>query len=275
MSNVNFKNKKVWIDGKILYPNLDAYYAPYKFVDDFNKTYQFIDFVNEENSIVKSLVLLNGEVLQKNNSTKEILTYKTQFADIYDFVQLHKTGELKAKPLKMETMLYNMFLKIKKKNNDQITEKLVSDVILPYYSYTALDKITEHAVKQLDSLLSTIEDSKVYDHAFLEKFIYCYIDGYLYPVKYETEIEKFRNIDSANKLLDLIKTKKIKVNPFHKPFIKITLKTFEKDSEEEPILINLNKQLETELTETTSREDIIIAASRIMYEDTERFAKQL
>lgn len=275
MSVVKLKNKKVWIDDKQMYPNFDAHYASYKFIDDFNHTYQFIDFVNEEDSIQKTLVILNGEILKRNPSTREVLTYKTLFTDICEFVRLNHTRELNPKPLKMETMLYNMFLKTKKNNPDTIIQQLVSNVTLPYYSYTVMDQISKNAVKQLDSLLGTIEESKQYDSAFLESFVDCYIDCYLYPVKYETEIEKFLNIDSANQILDLIKEKKIKINPLHKPFIKVTLKTFAQDSEEEPILKDVNNYLNEELNEKTSRHDIIKSASRIMYDEVNKYVKQL
>lgn len=274
MSNIEVHNKKLYVNGKKTYSHLNADLLRYRYISENKQSYQFIDLKDSDGKHERTLVVHNDDILERSQHTIELLTYKTVFSDIYSFVQMHKSGKLKVRPYKMETKLYNILKQFKEKNNDPGIQHHIENIMLPYHSFTCLDKIAENSVTALDTLLVEISDEKQYDHPFLIRFAGCYIDTYSYPIKYETEVEKYRHRDSAKELLKLIKEKKVKMSLLHKPFITITLKTFAKDSETETVLQDLAKNMENDLADA-SKEEIVEAAIVLMIEDAKKYAKTI
>src|SRR5699024_11723867 len=80
---------------------------------------------------------------------------------------------------------------------------------------------------------SQLKNPNQRDYSFVQAFIYSYAKNFLYPFTYETEIEKYRHQQAAQDLLQLIKTKRVKLGMINKVLISISLKGFEVEYEED------------------------------------------
>ena len=275
MSEIAIQHHKLFINGKQPYPQLIAQYSPFEYIDNEKRTYQFIDCLNGDQKLMKTVVVQDGKALEKDAHYEEILTYKNLFTDIDEFIDDYQSGVINPKPYKAETKIYNTLAQLKNQETDEAIKAIIAGTMAPYHSFTVLDQIAADAAEQLDHMRKNLDNPNRRDHSFVQAFIYCYAKHFLYPFNYETEIEKYRHQEDAKALLQLIKTKRVKLGVINKILITISLKGFSVESEEDPKVKQFVDQVNGDLTTETTDEDIIQATIKMMHIDAQKVAKKM
>ena len=275
MSEISIQHNKLFINGKQPYPQLIAQYSPFEYIDKDHHTYQFVDCLNGDHKLMKTVITQDGKALEKNAHYEEILTYKNLFTDVDEFIEDYQTGIINPKPYKAETKIYNTLAQLKNQETDESIKEIIAGTMTPYHSFTILDKIAANAAEQLESMRSQLKNPNQRDHSFVQAFIYSYAKNFLYPFTYETEIEKYRHQQAAQELLQLIKTKRVKLGMINKVLISISLKGFSVESEEDPKVKQFVDQVNGDLTTETTDEEIIQATIKMMHIDAQKAAKKM
>ena len=71
MSEIAIQHHKLFINGKQPYPRLIAQYSPFEYIDNVKRTYQFIDCLNGDQKLMKTVVVQDGKAIENLHDDEE------------------------------------------------------------------------------------------------------------------------------------------------------------------------------------------------------------
>ncbi|MBP1917161.1 hypothetical protein J2Z23_004146 [Lederbergia galactosidilyticus] len=264
---IEVKDNKLWVNGKDVYPDLEAYEEPVQFVDENNKQYRFFECYSKTTKHQpETLIACEGKLLKKDGFYEEIATYKNILYEIRSEMESMEEGYETELPKNVQKF-HRILQKLLESNLDSNAQEIIREVDHLFNIVMICEKIEAEATKEIFSLLDNSGETLSFDKNDLNKLNRLFADIVVYPLYHEAALEKYRHKDAMEKMLDFITTKQIKLGFFDKIIAVQVLKDAIKSAETDPDLQELMPHLRGGLYSTTDREAIVDAVVKLLEQE--------